>query len=283
MMRRCYDQLYQAVAIPNLNVNVVGVYAGLNGQDVFSGLAEKEINALKRGKVHFEQSNEQLTKLAKERGHKVSAICNIEDLLPEQIEGLSVSDFVRIRVNNPSSDLRSLEGLPRDSLLSCIKLYVGDGCNYGDIALQAREIGFDFLHVAKRLENGQDLLQLSEEEKQKIMDLQELETEQFRAVIPSSLEERFARRFVITRVLGNVSSCDFSKYRLVLKGNSYYPCYTQQILTQSGFTRKGIERNSGNCLDCACIYENDMLQDIKTKMRRYKNTSFALEYIENGK
>ncbi len=252
-------------------------------QDVSLGFAEKEINALENGKVHFEQPNERLIKLAKKRGHKVSVICNIEDLLPEQIKGLSVSDFVRIRVNNPSSDLRLLEGLPRNSLLSCIKLYVGDGCNYGDIALQAREMGFDFIHVAKRLENGYDLLQLSEEEKQKIRDLQKLETEQSRVVIPSSLEERFARRFLITPGLGNVSSCDFSEYRRVLKGNSYYPCYTQQIIAQSSSIGKVIERNPGNCLDCACIYENDMLHDIKTKMRRYKNPSFALEYIENGK
>ena len=252
-------------------------------QDVFSGLAEKEINALEGGKVHFEKPSERLIKLAKERGHKVSVICNIEDLLPEQIGGLSVSDFVRIRVNNPSRDLRLLEGLPRDSLLSCIKLYVGDGCNYGDIALQAREMGFDFLHVAKRLENWQDLLQLSKEEKQKIMDLQKFETGQFRVVIPSSLEESFARRFVIAPGLGNVSSCDFSKYRLVLNGDNIYPCYTQQILNLLGFTREGIDNNPKNCLDCACIYENDMLHDIKTKMRRYKNPSFALEYIENGK
>ena len=252
-------------------------------QDVFSGLAEKEINDLESGKVHFEQPNERLIKLAKERGHKVSVVCNLEYLLPEQIRGLSVSDFVRIRVNDPSKDLKVLRGLPRDHLLSCIKLYVGDGCDYEDLTLQAREIGFDFLHVARRLMTNQENPRTSEEEKQKIRDLQELETKQFRVIIPSSLEVKFARRFVITPGLGNVPSCDFSEYRRVVKGNSYYSCYTQQILTLPGFTREGIERNPGNCLDCACIYENDMLHDIKTKMRRYKNPSFALEYIENGK
>lgn len=252
-------------------------------QDASSEFAEKEINALENGKVHFEQPNEQLIKLAKERGHKVSVICNIEDLLPEQIEGLSVSDFVRIRVNKNGNNLRSLSGLPSEHVLSCIKAYVGESCDYNALALQAREIGFDLFHIAKRLMTNQENPRMSEEEKQKIRDLQKLETEQFRAVIPSSLEERFARRFVITPRLGNVSSCDFSRYRLVLNGNSYYPCYTQQIIAQSGFTREGIKRNPGNCLDCACIYENDMLHDIKTKMRRYKNPSFALEYIENGK
>jgi hypothetical protein len=176
-----------------------------------------------------------------------------------------------------------LSGFPNEHVLSCIKAYVGEGCNYLAIALQAWEMGFDFIHVAKRLENGHDSHQLSAEEKQKIRDLQKLETEQFRVVIPSSLEESFARRFVITPGLGNVSSCDFSEYRRVLKGNSYYPCYTQQILTGPGFSSEGIKKNSQNCLDCACIYENEMLHDIRAKMRRYKNPSFALEYTENGK
>ena len=118
-----------------------------------------------------------------------------------------------------------------------------------------------------------------------IMRLQELETKQFKVIIPSSLENRFAKKFVIDSSLGNVSSCDFSKYRLVLKGNSFYPCYTQQILAQQGFRKEelGLNRNNQNCLDCACIYENDMLFDIENKMKSYKNTSFALEYIENGK
>jgi len=252
-------------------------------QDVSLGLAEKKINALESGKVHFEQPDERLIKLAKERGHKVSVICNIEDLLPEHIERLSVSDFVRIRVNKNCDNLRSLFGLPNEHVLSCIKAYAGEGCNYWALALQAREIGFDFFHIAKRLENGQDLLQLSEEEKQEIGDLQKLETEQFRVVIPSSLEERFAKRFLITSELGNVSSCDFSKYRLVLNGDNLYPCYTRHILALQGFRKGDTVKNPNHCLDCACIYENDMLHDIKTTMGRYKNPSFALEYTENGK
>lgn len=59
---------------------------------------------------------------------------------------------------------------------------------------------------------GRSVAPLQKEEKEKIRDLQELETEQFRVVIPSSLEERFARRFLITPGLGNVPSCDFSVY-----------------------------------------------------------------------
>jgi len=252
-------------------------------QDASSELTEKEINALESGKVHFEQPNVRLIKLAKERGHKVSVICNIEDLLPEQIGGLSVSDFVRIRINKNADNLRSLTSLPSEHVLSGIKAYVGEGCDYRTLALQAREIGFNFLHVAKRLMINLENPKISSEEREKLRSLQELETEQFKVVIPSSLEEIFARRFVISPGFGNVPSCDFSEYRRVVKGDSYYPCYTQQIITKSGSIREGIERNPGNCLDCACIYENDMLHDIKTKMRRYKNPSFALEYIENGK
>ena len=252
-------------------------------QDISLGLAEKEIDNLENGKVHFETLDKYLIKFAKERGHKVSLICNFEDISAEQLEALSASDFVRIRINNPPNDLRLLSGLPRDHILSCIKLYVGDGCDYRDIALQTREMGFDFLHIVKRLITNQEDSGIPEDERNKILELHEFENNRFRVITPSSLEQRFAERFIVTPRLGNVSSCDFSRYRLVLKGNSYYPCYTQQILARSGFAREGIEKNPQNCLDCACIYENDMLHDINAKMRRYKNPSFALEYIENGK
>jgi hypothetical protein len=252
-------------------------------QDCSSELAEKEIRSLDGGKVHFETPNRGLIKLAKERGHRISVICNIEDLLPEQIEGLSVSDFIKIRVNKNNDNLYLLSGLPRDHILSCIKLYVGDGCDYRDIALQAQKMGFDFLHVAKRLATNRENPKVSEDERDKILKLHELESNQFRVITPSSLEKRFAKRFVITPSLGNVSSCDFSKYRLVLNGDNLYPCYTQHILALQGFRKEDIVKNSNHCLDCACIYENDMLYDIKTKMRRYKNPSFALKYIENGK
>ena len=252
-------------------------------QDCSSEMAEKEIRSLENGKVHFEKPNERLIKLAKERGHKISVIFNIEELLPEHINWLSVSDFVRIRVNKNCNNLYSLSGLQNEHVLSCIKAYIGESCNYRALALQSREIGFDFFHIAKRLENGYGNSQISEEEKEKIKSLQELETRQFRVIIPSSLEERFAKRFVITPIFGNVSSCNFSRYRLVLKGDSFYPCYTEQVLTQLGFMKEDLAKHPKNCLDCACIYENDMLHDIETKMRNYKNARFALEYIENGK
>jgi hypothetical protein len=247
------------------------------------GIVEREIKSLKNGKIHFENPDVRLIKLAKERGHKVSVICNIEDLFPEQINGLAVSDFVKIRVNKNCNNLYSLSNLPNEHVLSCVKLYIGKNCDYQTLALQSREIGLDFLHVAKQLLIGKENTKISKEEKEKIIKLQDLETEKFRVIIPSSLEERFARRFEITSELNNVSSCNFSKYRTVLKGECFYPCYTQQVLAQSGFKKESLVKHPKSCLDCACIYENDMLHDIESKMRRYKNPSFALEYIENGK
>lgn len=252
-------------------------------QDCSSELAEKEIISLNNGKVHFEQPNERLIKFAKERRHKVSVICNIEDLLPEQIKELSVSDFVRIRINENCNNLYSLSGLPNKHILSCIKVYVGSGCNYKTLALQAKELEFDFFHIAKRLENESDNSCMLSEERDEILKLRELADNKFRVIIPSSLEEKFAKRFIITPELGNVSSCDFSKYRLVLNNDNLYPCYTRRILALQGFRKEDVVNNSKHCLDCACIYENDMLNDIETKMRRYKNPRFALEYIENGK
>lgn len=41
VVRRSYDQLYQAIAVPNLNIKVVGLYAGLNGPD---GLSHQILN-----------------------------------------------------------------------------------------------------------------------------------------------------------------------------------------------------------------------------------------------
>jgi len=251
-------------------------------RDASLELVEKEIESLKEGKVHFEQADIKLINFAKERGHKVSVICNIEELSPEYIQGLSVADFVRIRVDK-NSNLYFLSNLPNRHILSCIKVYVGEGCNYHNIALQAREIGFDFIHVAKRLENGSDSLKLSTEEQQRINDLKTLETKLFKVIIPSSLEEKFAKRFLIRPELGNISSCDFSKYRRVLKGNHSYPCYTERILNDLDFVRRNIKKGQKECLDCACIYENDMLHDIILKMKKYKNPVFALEYMEDGK
>src|SRR3990172_9713865 len=100
-------------------------------------------------------------------------------------------------------------------------------------------------------------------------------------ISPATLSEGLI--FKINSTSLSISSCDFSKYRLVLNGDNFYPCYTQHILALPIFGKEEIVNNPRHCLDCACIYENDMLKDIETKRRRYKNPSFALEYVENGK
>lgn len=50
---------------------------------------------------------------------------------------------------------------------------------------------------------------------------------------------------------------------------------------QEGFQQHDFQGVSQNCSDCACVYENDMLADIKDKMKRYKRPTFALEYHDN--
>ena len=248
-----------------------------------SKIAKQEIGSLSPGKVHFENFDEILIKFAKEKGHKTSVICNLEELSKNEINGLSYSDFIKIRVNNNCKNLYSLSNVPNEQSLSCIKVYAGENCDYQNIALQSKEIGFDFFHVAKRLIQGPENSKMSYEEKEEIINLKVLETDKFKVIIPSSLEEKFTKRFLITSDEGNVSSCNFLEYRLVLSKNNFYPCYTQRILDGFGCEQKERVKSPKNCLDCACIYENDMLSDIETKIESYKNPCFALEYIENGR
>jgi hypothetical protein len=226
------------------------------------------------GKVHFEHPNIDAIKMAKDLDHKVSLICNLEELTPFHMPVLSEADFIRVRVTK-QRDLTLLSGLPNEKLLSCIKVYVGEGCDYKNLAIQAKNLGFDFFYVAKRLVKDENK-KLSEQERHTILGLIELDSRNFKVIIPSSLEEKFARKFVINPKFNNVTSCNFSKYRVVLNEKGYYPCYTKQMLAQEG--KKEELNNPKNCLDCACIYENDMLSNIETQMTKYKSPYFALEY-----
>jgi len=250
--------------------------------DVSQKLAEEEIRTLKNGKVHFEMVDERLLKIAKENGQRISVICNLEDVKLQDIPVLSNSDFVITRINTPYPEFSRLEGLPNKSLLSCVRVYVQEGCDYQKLTRQVRDRGFDFLHISKRLLPREENFSLSERERAGILKTKDFETEQFRVVVPSSLEEAFARRFTITPDLGNVFSCNFSKYRRVLKQDNIFPCYTQLILRENGVKKDNIIEAPHSCKDCACIYENDMLADIEERMTKYKNPSFALEYTENG-
>lgn len=230
------------------------------------------------GKVHFESPDIDLIKIAKDLGHRVSVICNLEELASAHIPILAETDSVKVRVAR-QKDLALLSGLPNAGLLSCIKVYVGENCDYARLAVQARDMGFNLFHVAKRLVTDENS-KLSEQEREVISKLMELESKDFKVITPSSLDEKFARRFLITPQFSNVTSCNFSKYRLVLNKDGYYPCYTKQILAHEGL-KKGEVGSPKNCLDCACIYENDMLSDIEDKMIKYKRPSFALEYQDD--
>jgi len=251
--------------------------------DYYSDRAKQEIELLDTGKVHFEEVDERLIQFAKERGHKVSVICNLEDLFPQQIRTLSIADFVKIRVCKDFRNLSILSGLPNEHTLSCIKAYAGCDCDYLSLATQVKDMGIDFLHVSKKLLTGSVNSIMPPEEKQRIEELSAMETNRFKIIIPSSLDHVFANRFKIDSTFGNVYSCQFSKHRMVLSGNEAFPCYTQSILADTPHIKKGDYKPEKRCSDCACIYENDMLADIKSKMTRYKNPRFALEYKENGR
>jgi hypothetical protein len=250
-------------------------------QDCLSEFAEKEMGLLDKGKVHFEKPDTYLMRVAKEKGHKISVICNLDDLTREQIRSLSDSDFVRIRIGKDYSKLSLLSDIPNEKLLFGIKTYIGEGCDYQNLAEQSKKMGFDFIHVAKRLACSSKNIIISNDEIKKIKELKEIETRTFKVVIPSSLDEVFARRFVITPKMGNTFNCDFSMYRIVLKGKGIYPCYTQNILSQEGVRKRELITAVKDCSDCACIYENDMLFNIKTKMEKFKRPYFALEYQDD--
>lgn len=235
------------------------------------------------GKLHFEYPDIIGIEKALDLGHKVSVICDIEALTPSHVSVLASTDFVRVRAGK-DSDLSSLTNLPNDRLLSCVKVYAGEGVDYMTLASQARDIGFDFFHVAKRL--ALDInLELSARERGDISRLNELESGQFRIVVPSSFDRRYAERFRISPAFGNTRSCLFAEYRRVLHGNKFYPCYTQLVLGQEAVSKVAMDELASNrdCSDCACIYENDMLFNIRDKMKKFKNLRFALEYKGNGR
>ncbi|MEM4230873.1 MAG: hypothetical protein QXF25_03290 [Candidatus Pacearchaeota archaeon] len=145
-------------------------------------------------------------------------------------------------------------------------------------------IGLDFIHITKYLLSTQENKKISENEKKEVLELKSLEDEKFRVILPSSLEEVFAPKFLIDPERGNVLTCNFSKYRLVLKDNLFYPCYTKIILSKEGTRKKNnVGKTFFNCSDCACIYENDMLANLESKIKKYKNPLFALDYKENGR
>lgn len=240
-----------------------------------SPISISEIKRLKDAKIHFELINEKLIRLSKENGHKVSVICNLEDLTLDTSKILSGCDFVRVRINEDFSNLPILSYLSDEKCLVGIKLYLGGSTDYNNVVSFSKKAGIDFVHISKRLSLNGKNFPASEEEIREINSLKSLQSKRFKIITPSSLEKIFAEKFCISSDFGNVKSCNFSRYRRVIKNNSFYPCYTQIILSSGS-------KVSANCSDCACIYENDMLSSIDSEREKYKNPSFALDYTQNG-
>ncbi len=240
---------------------------------------EKGLKLLKHtGKVHFETLNINAIKEIKRKGHKVSVICDSEDLTSAQYSILPEIDFLKIRIDK-NCNLKRLSDIPNEKLLSCIKAYVGEDINYCDMAIQAKDAGFNLFHVAKRLVKDNNP-NLSEVEKENILNLKRLESECFKVIIPSSLDRIYAEKFKIDSLFGNSRDCLFSKYRIVLHKEKFYPCCTKRILDQDIFGKEDVLKpcERRECDDCACIYENDMISDIEKEIKTIKNYKFALEY-----
>lgn len=241
---------------------------------------ERGLKLLKHiGKVHLETPNINAIKDARKKGHKISVICDFEELTSAHYSALSQTDFLKIRINE-EYNLERLSDIPNEKLLSCIKTYVGENINYSDMAIQAKDAGFDLFHVAKRLVKNNNNSKLSEGEKENIMDLKRFESKHFKVIIPSSLDRIYAEKFKIDSRFGNSRDCIFPKYRIVLHKEKLYPCYTKKVLNQDIFGKEDVlkqcERREYD--DCACIYENDMLSDIEKEAKTFKNYKFALEY-----
>lgn len=245
--------------------------------------AKKVIGLLNKGKVHFESFDAEAVVAAKEAGHKVSVICDSEDLVSEHVPILARADFVRVRAGK-GNDLRKLSGLPSRNVLTCVKVYLGEGGDYLDLANQARDAGFDFIHVAKRLADGRNK-RLTVKERREVMKLKDFESDRLRIILPSSLEWVCAERFGIDSGFSNDRQCSFSDYRAVVSRDAFYPCYTRAVLARGRFARQTLEpeTHKRECGDCACIYENDMLADIRRKRAKFKNIRFALEYVKNDR
>jgi hypothetical protein len=235
------------------------------------------------GKVHFEYPDVDAINLAKNKGHKVSVICELKDLNLDHVSALSNTDFVKVRVN-PKENLQKIVDLPNDSLLSCVKVYVGEDHNYGNLAAQAKDMSINVFQVAKRLVTDNNI-SVQEREKESIRSLKQLESNRFKIVLPSSLDKVYAERFKINPIYGNNYDCLFAGHRAVLYNDKFYPCYTQVILDSNKFGTNSIDKVIGrkaDCLDCACIYENDMFLDIRRERGKNKSAKFALEYVKNG-
>ena len=240
-------------------------------------------------KVHFEKINPRLMSYAQKLGCKVSLICNLEDINEENVKILRNLDFLIVRVNSPDSDLSVLRGVPGKKLLFGIRTYLSNSTNNFDVlAKNARSIGVDFIHISKKL-IAQHQEAVPEEDMKKINDLTKLQTESFKVILPRDTSTVFNEKFAISEVYENSRSCVFSRHRIVLYKGKFYPCYTRSILeserfasTTPKFSREISGKFGKTCTDCACIYENDLFDQISKISHGIKRKKFFLGYDLNN-
>ncbi len=247
--------------------------------------AIEAIKKLKGSKVHFEGLKPDLIDFALKSGHKVSVICDLEEINPSNLETLSCIDFLIVRINSANQDLSRLKGIPNKRLLSGIRVYLSSDSNdFTSSAKEAKRLGFDFIHVSKRLV-GSRQASFPESQKDRIHNLLGFQSKTFKVLLPKNLNTVFNEKFAISDEYDNSSNCYFSRFRRVLYKDKFYPCYTHSIVEKGKFsseTLTGLRKKSKlfgkGCTDCACIYENDLFEDISKSSKRIKNKRFLLGY-----
>ncbi|MEM0143391.1 MAG: hypothetical protein QXL94_05515 [Candidatus Parvarchaeum sp.] len=239
-------------------------------------------------KVHFEMVDTELMDYALLHKCKVSAICDIEQISEFEHKILSRLDMLIVRVNSPENNLSALRGIPNKKLLSGIRVYLSEENNdFHKLAEQARSLGIDFIHVSKKLV-GVKQVHLNAKFADDVRKLKDLETKFFRVLLPTNLMNVYNEKFEISNRFGNSRSCAFSQYRVVLFQDRFYPCYTKSIINSGTFSFDSVEAMHNNaklfgktCSDCACIYENDLFEDIHRTSDGLKEKKFLLGYNSN--
>ncbi len=246
--------------------------------------SRKAIRESRGSKVHFEEVNLELMDYALSQGCKVSAICDIKQIAEADREILSRLDMLTVRVS-PEDDLSVLDGIPNKRLLSGIRVYISEESNnFKRLAERARLVGLDFIHVSKRLV-GTKQVYLDKKYGESIRDLMKLETESFKVLLPRNTTMVYNEKFEISDRFGNCRSCAFSRHRTVLFKDRFYPCYTKSIINSGMFSFRSAgamhshsELFGKTCSDCACIYENDLFEDIHRRSKGLRDRMFLLGF-----
>ncbi len=240
-------------------------------------------------KVHFEKVEQDQIDFAKSFGSKVSAICNVDDINQGNSSVLSKIDYLVVRVSPDSPNIEKLDYLlPSSRLLLGARVYISErGYGFSDLVMNLKNIGFDFVHISKRLIQNQSQENLSERAQSEIMKLLQYQSKNFRVILPRNMSSVFNEKFNIDSSYGNSRDCVSSRQRAVLNGSRFYPCYTQSILESGEFSSDTHEKINfkqvgKSCSDCACIYENDMLSETLKKLKKAVDPHFLLGYDKNG-